>query len=57
MVLERDRPNSGSNNELNHIPPIKNHRENGVKFEGDAHANHLAKTLKRNYDVTVDWKG
>ena len=29
----------------------------GVKFEGDAHANHLVKTLKRYYDVTVDWKG
>ena len=29
----------------------------GVKFEADAHANHLSKTLKRNYNVTVDWKG
>ena len=26
----------------------------GVKFEGDATANRLVKTLKRYYDVTVD---
>ena len=25
----------------------------GFKSEGDAHANHLVKTLKRYYDVTV----
>ena len=29
----------------------------GVKVVGDTHANHLVKTLKRHYDVTVDWKG
>ena len=29
----------------------------GVKFEGDTHANHLVKTLKTYYNVTVDWKG
>ena len=28
-----------------------------VKFKGNAHANHLVKTLKKEYDVTVDWKG
>ena len=28
-----------------------------VNFEGGAHANHLVKTLKRYYDVTLDWKG
>ena len=28
-----------------------------IKFEGDIHANHLVKTLKKHYDVTTDWKG
>ena len=29
----------------------------GVKFTGDCHANHLISTLKKDYDVTIDWKG
>ena len=29
----------------------------GVKYNGDVHANHLISTLKKDYDVTVDWKG
>ena len=29
----------------------------GVKFDGNAHANHLFKTLERHCDVTIDWKG
>jgi len=29
----------------------------GVKFTGDAHANHLITTLQKDYDVTIDWKG
>ena len=29
----------------------------GVKFTGDVHANHLISTLKKDYEVTVDWKG
>ena len=29
----------------------------GVKVVGDTHANHLVNTLKKNYDITVDWKG
>ena len=28
-----------------------------IKFEGDIHANHIAKTLKKHYDVTTAWKG
>ena len=28
----------------------------GVKFDGDANANHLVKTLERHYNVTFDWK-
>ena len=28
----------------------------GIKVEGDTHANHLVQTLKRWYNVTVDWK-
>ena len=31
--------------------------EFGVKFDGNANANHLAKTLERHYDVIVDSKG
>jgi len=26
----------------------------GIKVTGDTHANHLLKTLKKDYDVTVD---
>ena len=29
----------------------------GIKVTGDTHANHLLKTLEKDYDVTVDWKG
>ena len=29
----------------------------GIKFEGDNHANHLVSTLKKYYDITVEWKG
>ena len=29
----------------------------GVKFIGDMHANHLISTLKKDYGVTIDWKG
>ena len=29
----------------------------GVRFKGDCHANHLINTLKKYYDVSVDWKG
>ena len=29
----------------------------GIKVEGDTHANHLVQTLKRWYNVTIDWKG
>ena len=29
----------------------------GIKFEGDMHANHLVKTLRKHYDVTTDRKG
>ena len=29
----------------------------GIKVEGKNHANHLVSTLKKNYDITVDWKG
>ena len=28
----------------------------GIKFEGDIHANHLVKTLRKYYDFTTDWK-
>ena len=30
--------------------------EFGIKFEGDNHANHLVSTLKKYYDITVEWK-
>ena len=29
----------------------------GVKYKGDVHANHLIAILKKDYEVTVDWKG
>ena len=29
----------------------------GIKVEGKNHANHLVSTLKKHYDITVDWKG
>ena len=29
----------------------------GIKFEGNIHANHIVKTLRKHYDVTTDWKG
>ena len=29
----------------------------GIKVEGNNHANHLVSTLKKHYDITVDWKG
>ena len=29
----------------------------GVKVVGDTHANHLVKTLEKDYTVAVDWKG
>ena len=29
----------------------------GIKVSGDIHANHLVKTLKKWYDLTIDWKG
>ena len=30
----------------------------GVKYVGgEAHANHLIKALKKNYDISEDWKG
>ena len=29
----------------------------GVNFKVDAHANHLVKTLKKDYDVNLDCKG
>ena len=29
----------------------------GIKFTGNVHANHLITTLKKYYDVTIDWKG
>jgi hypothetical protein len=29
----------------------------GVKFTGVVHANHLISTLRKDYEVTVDWKG
>jgi len=29
----------------------------GIKVTGDTHTNHLLKTLRKDYEVTVDWKG
>ena len=29
----------------------------GVKFTGEEHANHLINTLKKDYNVSIDWKG
>ena len=29
----------------------------GIKVVGDTHANHLVKTLKRHYNITVNWRG
>ena len=29
----------------------------GVKYKGAVHANHLISILKKDYEVTVDWKG
>ena len=29
----------------------------GIKVVGDVHANHLVNTLKKDYDVKIDWKG
>ena len=29
----------------------------GIKVEGNNHANHLVFTLKKYYDITVDWRG
>ena len=29
----------------------------GVKYKGDCHANHLINTLKKDYEVKIDWKG
>ena len=29
----------------------------GVEYVGEAHANHLIKALKKNYDISEDWKG
>ena len=29
----------------------------GVKFTGDAHANHLINALKKDYNVSIDWNG
>ena len=31
--------------------------EFGIKVEVNNHANHLVSTLKKNYGITVDWKG
>jgi hypothetical protein len=29
----------------------------GIKFTGDTHAHHLIQALKKDYDITIDWKG
>jgi len=29
----------------------------GVKYVGEAHANHLIRALKEDYDISEDWKG
>ena len=29
----------------------------GVKYVGEAHANHLIQALKKDYDISEDWKG
>ena len=29
----------------------------GIKVEGNNHPNYLVSTLKKYYDITVDWKG
>ena len=29
----------------------------GVKNVGEAHANHLIQALKKNYEISEDWKG
>ena len=29
----------------------------GVIFAGEKNVNHLKKTLKQHYDITVDWSG
>ncbi len=29
----------------------------GIKFKGNVHTNHLISTLKKDYEVTVNWKG
>ena len=31
--------------------------EFGIKVEGNNHPNYLVSTLKKYYDITVDWKG
>ena len=29
----------------------------GMKVVGNTQANHLVETLKKDYDITIDWKG
>ena len=29
----------------------------GVKYVGEAHANHLIQALKKDYNISEDWKG